>query len=124
MNNAQNAYLAQSVATASPAKLLVMLYDRLVLDLERAAERQEASEHLAASPHLLHAQEIVLELRTTLRLDVWEGAEQLAQIYVWLHKELVRANVSRDVTATRECLAIVTSLAESWREAALVSLAG
>jgi flagellar protein FliS len=125
MNNpARNAYLSQMVATASPAKLLVMLFDRLVLDLERAAELQEAGEHLAASPHLLHAQEIVLELRTSLRLDVWEGAEQLAEIYVWLHKELVRANVSRDVTATRECLAIVAPLAESWREAALASLAG
>ncbi len=61
--NARNAYMSQMVSTASPARLLVMLLERLARDVEQAAEAQEAGEHLAARPHLLiHAQEIVLEL--------------------------------------------------------------
>ncbi len=123
MNNAQNAYLAQSVATASPAKLLVMLFDRLVLDVRRAVDCQIDARPLEASPHLIHAQEILLELQSSLRLDVWDGAAQLSSIYGWLHTQLVRANVSRDVEVTRDCLKIIEPLAETWREAALVSLA-
>ncbi len=123
MNNAQNAYVAQSVSTASPARLLVMLLDRLVLDVQRAISAQESGDHLAASPDLMHAQEIVLELKTSLRLDVWEGAAQLSSIYDWLYRELIRANVNRDVAVTRDCLGIIEPLVETWREAALASLA-
>ena len=45
----------------------------------------------------MHAQEIVLELQGSLRVDAWDGAAQLSQIYSFLHSEMVRANVSRDV---------------------------
>ncbi len=124
MNNAARAaYVGSSVNTASPARLLVMLYDRLVLDVQRALDCQRAADHLAASGHLMHAQEIVLELQSSLRLDVWEGAEKLSAIYAWLHGELVRANVSRDVAVTEGCLTTVQPLAEAWREAALATVA-
>ncbi|HSE10508.1 MAG TPA: flagellar export chaperone FliS [Nocardioidaceae bacterium] len=123
MNNPRAAYMGQMVNTASPARLLVMLYDRLVLDIQRAAESQQAGDFATASQHLLHAQEIVLELSTSLRHDVWDGAANLASIYAFLHSQLVRANVQRDVEVTESCLGIVTPLAEAWREAALAPLA-
>jgi flagellar secretion chaperone FliS len=93
----------------------------LLLDLQRAVDEQSSGEFLAASPHLLHAQEIVSELQVSLRLDAWDGAAGLAGIYTWVHKELVRANVQRDVAATMACLELVTPLAAAWREAALVA---
>lgn len=119
--NARNAYLGQSVATASPARLLVMLLERLALDVHRAEAAQNVGEFLEASSHLIHAQEIVLELMTSLNHDVWEGAGRLAEIYRWLHQELVRANTERDVVATRGCRRIVDPLLETWREAALAA---
>jgi flagellar protein FliS len=124
MNNPRNAYLNSMVTTASPARLLVLLYDRLVLDIQQAAELQEVEAFLEAGPHLLHAQEIVLELQSSLNLDVWDGAAQLANIYGFLHSELVRANVRRDVTVTRGCLDLVLPLAEAWREASLAAAVG
>ena len=123
MNNPRAAYVGQMVNTASPSRLLVMLYDRLVLDIQRAAESQRAGDFATASQNLLHAQEIVLELNSSLRHDVWEGAAKLASIYAFLHTELVRANVERKVEITESCLGLVAPLAEAWREAALTSLA-
>jgi flagellar protein FliS len=123
MNNPRAAYMGNSVSTANPSRLLVMLYDRLVLDLQRAVGSQRAEDFAAAAPHLLHAQEIVLELSSTLRHDVWDGAEQLAALYTWLHSELVRANVARDAAVTEGCLSVVQPLAEAWREAALTAAA-
>ena len=123
MTNARTAYLGGMVSTASPARLLVMLYERLVLDIERAADLQEREDFTAASQQLMHAQEIVLELQTSLRLDVWDGAKALSAIYGFLHSELVRANVRRDVELTRGCLTLVRPLADAWRQAALAAAA-
>jgi flagellar secretion chaperone FliS len=123
MTNARTAYMGGMVTTASPARLLVMLYDRLVLDIERAADLQDRAEHSAAGQQLMHAQDIVLELQGSLRLDVWDGAQQLSAIYGFLHSELVKANVRRDVTVTRSCLSLVRPLAEAWREAAVAAAA-
>ena len=124
MNNPRAAYMGQMVNTANPQRLLVMLYDRLVLDLQRALEAQKTDDFLAAGQQLMHAQEIVLELSSSLRLDAWEGAQQLASIYTFLHTELVRANVERKVELTESCLGLVTPLADAWRQAALTAVAG
>ena len=121
--NARNAYMGQMVSTAGPARLLVMLLERLGLDVARAVQCQENQDFAGASTHLLHAQEIVLELRSSLRPDVWEGAAGLDAIYAWLHTQLVRANTSRDVGVTRDAQRVVEPLVETWREAALVSAA-
>lgn len=118
---ARNAYVGAAVSTASPARLLVMLFERLGLDVQRAIECQEAGDFLAAGPHLLHAQEIVLELRSSLNHDVWDGAARLDSIYAWLHTQLIQANIKRDLDLTRDCLRIVEPLVETWREAALTS---
>ena len=122
--NARNAYVSSSVQTASPARLLIMLLERLARDVENAATAQESGEFGAAGPHLLHAQEIVLELMSSLRHDVWDGADRLASIYGWLHQELVRANTTRDAAITRDCQRLIDPLVETWREAALVAAAG
>ena len=115
-------YAADSVATASPARLLVMLYDRLVRDLVTAEDAVRSGELGTASENLLHAQAIVLELRTGLDLDVWDGARGLADIYVFLHAELVQANMKKDAPRIATCRRLVEPLRDAWREAALQSI--
>jgi flagellar protein FliS len=117
--NARNAYMNASVNTANPQRLLVMLFDRLVLDVKRGIEAQKTAQFDEASKQLLHAQEIVSELSSSLNVDVWDGAARLASLYDWLFSELIKANISRDVTVTEGCLRVVEPLAETWREAAL-----
>jgi flagellar secretion chaperone FliS len=123
MPTARTAYMDASVQTASPARLLVMLYDRLVLDCRRALDAQQADDHQTAHAQLVHAQDIVAELRSTLRPDAWEGGATLEQLYGHLQVSLVRANVDHDSELTAHCLDVVSGLAEAWREAALQSAA-
>jgi flagellar secretion chaperone FliS len=115
----RNRYLANSIATASPAKLLTMLYDRLLLDLNRAEEALRAGDRTAASQQLIHAQDIVMELRTSLNMDVWDGADRLAQIYTFLLTELVGANIHADADRIASCRSLVEPLCDAWREASL-----
>lgn len=117
-SNPRAAYMDASVATASPARLLVMLCERLVLDVTRGRNAQAAGEYGEAHRQLVHAQDIVLELRAALQVDEWPGGPALASIYDFLHSELVRANVSHDLARTEGCLRLVTDLSATWREAA------
>jgi flagellar protein FliS len=119
--NAKNAYVDNSVATASPARLLVMLCDRLVLDVQRALDAQRAGNHPESHNQLVHAQEIVIHLRSTLHVEAWDGGPGLASLYDWLHNELIRANITKDPTVTEGCLSIVDNLADTWRTAAVQS---
>ena len=110
--------LGDRIATASPQQLLVMLYDRLALDLERAEEFLVGGDRDAAREQIQHAQEIVLELRATLKVELWEGGPRLAALYVWLVQELIQANLKGDVRRVRDCRKVVEPLRDAWREAA------
>jgi len=108
----------ESLATASPAQLLTMLYDRLLLDLDRAVAALEVGDNPAASAQLGHAQEIVHELRCSLDPTVWDGGAQLLGLYNYLYGELVSANVTNDAEKVAACRALVQPLRDAWHQAA------
>jgi flagellar protein FliS len=116
-------YLGDTVTTASPQQLLVMLFDRLALDLERAEAALRTRDHAEAARQLQHAQDIVFELLSSLQVDAWEGGPRLAALYSWLIGELVQANVKRDTNRVASCRQVVEPLRDAWRQAA-ASLAG
>ena len=111
-------YMGDTVTTASPQRLLVMLYDRLALDLERAQTALLDGDRVVASEQLQHAQEIVLELLSSLQVDVWVGGPRLAALYNWLVTEMITANVKGDVNRVASCRQVVEPLRDAWRQAA------
>ncbi|GAA2654137.1 flagellar export chaperone FliS [Paractinoplanes durhamensis] len=117
-------YLQDSVNTASPGKLLIMLYDRLVLDLGQAEQALAAQEREVAHEKITHAQEIVIELRTSLDVDAWSGAPALANIYGWMLTELIGANIARDAARVKAIRELAEPLRDTWREAAAAAVAG
>ncbi len=115
---ARSRYASSSVATASPARLLVMLYERLVRDLV-AAERALQDRHFArVNDELQHAQQIVLELRTSLDTSAWSGGPSLEALYTFLHAELVTANVEKSLPRVVACREIIEPLRDAWQQAA------
>jgi flagellar secretion chaperone FliS len=117
-------YLQDSISTASPGKLLLMLYDRLVLDLGKAEEALRADDRDKAYDLLNHAQEIVLELRVSLDVEAWSGGPGLASLYGFLLTELIGANIARDADRVAGCRTLVEPLRDAWREAAASAVAG
>jgi flagellar protein FliS len=95
-----------------------MLYERLVRDLTQAEAALRAGDRDTGAHCLLHAQEIVIELRTTLDLDAWDGAIGLAKIYGFLLNELVAANINHDPDRAASCRTLVEPLLDAWRTAA------
>jgi flagellar protein FliS len=110
-------YLGDTVSTASPGRLLVMLYERLVLDLSQAETAMHGGDRGLANDRLVHAQDIIMELRTTLDLSAWDGAAGLARIYAFLLGELIAANVHADVDRVVSCRELIEPLLDAWRQA-------
>lgn len=111
-------YAADAVGTASPARLLTMLYDRLVRDLNLAEAAIAAGDLQATHNELVHAQTIILELHASLDVDAWEGGPGLARLYTFLHAELVAANVAKDADRVAACRELVEPLRDAWHQAA------
>jgi flagellar secretion chaperone FliS len=123
-SNPRNRYLQDSITTASPAKLLVMLYDRLILDLAQSEEAMRAGELETAHDKITHAQEIVIELQVSLDVEAWSGAPGLASLYGYLITELIGANIAKDPQRVAVCRGLVEPLRDAWREAAAAAVAG
>jgi flagellar secretion chaperone FliS len=113
-----SAYNRDSVLSASPARLVTMLYDRLVLDLTRAEEALRAQQWPAAWENLRHADQIVAELASSLKVDLWDGAEGLLQVYGYLAELIVAGTVEHDASKVHEAIELVEPLRLAWHEAA------
>lgn len=111
-------YNRDVILTATPTHLLTMLYDRLLLDLNRAETAQENEDWDTSSENLLHAQDIVAELTSSLDRDAWDGADGLLGVYNFASRALIYANTHRDIASTRLCITLLEPLRQTWHEAA------
>jgi len=117
-SNARAAYTQNAVGTASPATLLVMLFDRLVLDCERGLRALLGRDHAEANTQYIHAQAIVSHLQGTLDPEGWTGGPELMALYGYLQRRLIQANVSHEQRAGREVVALSRHLRDTWKRAA------
>ncbi|GAB4010158.1 flagellar export chaperone FliS [Nocardioides ultimimeridianus] len=122
--SARTAYQGNSVATATPARLLVMLFERLVLDCERGLRALIAQDIEAAHVQLVHAQAIVTELQSSLVVEGMPAGRELMALYGFLQRRLIQANVTHQPTAAKDALIVARDLCETWKAATLKAAGG
>jgi flagellar protein FliS len=108
-------YRDHAITTASPARVVVLVFERLSLDLERALAALEMGIH--PHPHLVHAQELLMALLSGLDTNAWEHANRLGSIYLSVHQTLITANIEKNPVLITECLEIITGLRDAWAHA-------
>ena len=111
-------YNDDSILSASPVRLLTMLYDRLLLDLNRAEQANSQQDWSIASTNLLHAQAIIGELSSSLKVELWDGGDNLLALYNYCRTLLVIANVRREIGGIRESIDLLEPIRQAWHEAA------
>jgi flagellar secretion chaperone FliS len=116
--SARSKYVNDSVTTMSPGQMIVALYDRMLLDLERATAAIASNDVYGAHTTLMHAQEILDELLVSLDTKSWSGGPSLATLYRHIKGELVIANMNKDATPVIACKDLLIPLRDAWREAA------
>lgn len=111
------AYQKNKYETASPHKLILMLYDGVLSNLHHASSALDNKDHAAAHTHILKAQEIVSELLACLNLEQGgEIAQNLKQLYLYFINQLVQANIRKDKTLLNEVEGRIRELRSAWLE--------
>ncbi len=117
-SNAAEAYRRNSILTASPEKLVKMLYDAAIRNLEisRMALSDPARTHSAEVGECLgKALSIIGELKTAL--DMERGgdiAENLGSLYEFSMDQVSQANISRTAKPVENTLQVMRTLKEGW----------
>jgi flagellar secretion chaperone FliS len=113
------AYKQQSILTATPGQLVVMLYDGCVRFLHQGAQSMRDGGIAEAGSRLQRAEAIIDELLSTLDLE--QGgviASRLQGIYVFCLRQLMEARVERDPAKVEKVAELLSELRDSWVEIA------
>ena len=117
---AYQSYQQTNIETASPEKLLLLLYSGAIAKLERARGELERKDYGSAHTLLVKAQDIVLELMVSLDWDTSPDlCNKLHSLYDYVYRQLVEANVRKDCSKIEESLQILSELHSGWREIVL-----
>jgi flagellar secretion chaperone FliS len=109
------AYKQQSILTATPGQLVVMLYDGCLRFLHQAAHAMRDGNLAEAGTRLSRAEAIVDELLSTL--DMEKGgviASRLQGIYVFSVRHLMEARLERDADKIEKVSQLLSELRDSW----------
>jgi flagellar secretion chaperone FliS len=115
--NPASAYQERMVQTANGPRLLVMLCDRLAVDVVRAEVALEANDLKTVNESLQHAQKIVRVLRSALDPDGFKGGHELLSVYVFLENHLVKANLEKSASVISECANLIAPIRDAWSKA-------
>lgn len=113
--SAARTYLHQMVMTASDVKLVVLLYDHGLNQMEVAMKAVGEGEVARASEAFSKAFATVSELRTSLNKE--EGGQiavDLDRLYDFVQDRLISANRERKVEPIEEALGVMRTLKEGW----------
>lgn len=110
-------YQQQSVQTASPSQLIIMLYDGAIRFLKLGIAGIEEKDYSKANTNLQKVQSIVLELIASLDHQ-YPIAKDLLEIYDYLLRLLVQANTKKDKKPAEEVLGHLNELRDGWVQAA------
>ena len=112
---AQNAYKQNSVTTASPGELTLMLYNGCLKFLNKAKQAIQEKNVQEKNTNLQKAQAIIAELMSTLNMDL-EISKQMLPLYEYMNHRLVEANIQNDVAVIEEVEGLVTEFRDTWKE--------
>ncbi|NMB34647.1 MAG: flagellar export chaperone FliS [Clostridium sp.] len=115
-NNAYAQYRENSVYTAAPEDLMLMLYNGLVKFLMQAQMSICDKRIEKAGECIIKAQDIISEFRYTLDRK-YEISCQLDLLYDYMHRRLVEANIKKDEEIVKEILGHAKELRDTWENA-------
>ena len=113
--NGQDRYLETAVETASPARLIVMLYDGAIRFINEAAYAMQQRDYETQNTKLQRAQKILAELISSLDFDKGgEIAENLFRLYTYMYNQLVEANINDSRDRLEHVVHLLSELREAW----------
>lgn len=115
INNPYQAYQNNSVTTASPGELTLMLYNGCLKFTNLAKNAIEQKNIEEKNKNIQKAQNIIQELMVTLNMDL-PVSRNMMTLYDFIHNRLVEANIKNDIAAIDEVEELVTEFRDTWKQ--------
>lgn len=115
LTNPYQAYQQNSVSTASPGELTLMLYNGCLKFIKQARTAMEQKQVQEKNINLQKAQRIIQELMITLNPEA-EVSGSMMQMYEYINRRLVEANISNDPEILSEAEEHVTEFRDAWKQ--------
>lgn len=113
IKNKTQQYLRSKILTASPAELVLMLYDGCIKFCNQAIFAINSHDIEKANTNIQKAERIVTELKVKLNFK-YEIANDFDNIYTYLLIRLHDANIYKDTNILKECINHLRLTRETW----------
>lgn len=113
--NPYSQYQQQSIMTATPGDLTLMLYNGCIKFIKQAELAMVNKDISGANTAIKRAQDIILEFMSTLDMQ-FDVSHNLMALYDYIRQRLIEANVKKDTQILAECLGLITELRDTWAE--------
>ena len=113
--NKYEQYNNNKIMTASPAELTLMLYEGAIKFCNIAIMGIEQKDISKAHTNIVKTEKIVDYLRVTLNMK-YPVAQEFENIYVYLGRRLVEANLKKDKEILEEVCEHLRSVRDTWKE--------
>lgn len=120
MNNAAQAYQTNSINTATPAELTMMLYNGGIKFIKQAKAAIQEKRLDKAHGYNMRAQDILNELIITLNRD-YPISEQFLLLYDYMLQRLIEANLKKDIEILDEVEGYFVQFRDTWKEAMILA---
>jgi len=108
-------YNNSKIMTAAPSELTLMLYDGAIKFCNIAKDGLDKNDLEKCHMNLTKAQRIIDYLRQTLDMK-YPVAQDFENIYIYLTRRLVEANMYKDVEIIDEVLMHLRAVRDNWKE--------
>jgi len=113
--NPYQVYQQNSVMTASPQELTLMLYNGCIKFIKLAKKAMDKKDIEEKHTNIIKAQAIIQELRITLNQEI-EVSISMEQLYEYIYSRLIEANMKNDVEILEEVQGHVVELRDTWKQ--------
>ena len=113
--NAYSQYANSKILTASGPELTLMLYEGAIKFVNIAIMGIENNDIEKAHTNIVKTQRIIDYLRQTLDMK-YEVAQDFENIYSYLSRRLVEANIGKDAEILEEVNTHLRSVRDTWKE--------
>ncbi|MCL2051951.1 MAG: flagellar export chaperone FliS [Lachnospiraceae bacterium] len=115
MMNAYAQYNNSKILTASPAELVLMLYEGAIKFGNIAISAIEHKDIQKAHTNIIKVQRIVDNFRATLDMK-YPVAQDFDRVYAYLQERIIDANVSKDALIVEEIVTHLRTMRDTWKE--------
>lgn len=108
-------YQQNSVMTASPKELILLLYNGAIKFCNLALEAFEQKDIVKQHQYIVRVQDIIVELQISLDNKI-EISREINELYEYIKRLLVEANINKNASKVQEVKDLIVEFRNMWQE--------